>query len=43
MHDTQQPGFESVCLNPWVLQVEYSSMVQYYGDYDQDIFLMNSK
>ncbi|KAK7173260.1 hypothetical protein R3I93_003161 [Phoxinus phoxinus] len=35
---TQHPGFEAVCLNPWVLQVEYASLVQYYGDYDQDVF-----
>ncbi|CAM4571551.1 unnamed protein product [Leuciscus chuanchicus] len=35
---TRHPGFEAVCLNPWVLQIEYASMLQYYGDYDQEDF-----
>uniref|UniRef100_A0A8C1GC49 P2X purinoreceptor 7 intracellular domain-containing protein n=1 Tax=Cyprinus carpio TaxID=7962 RepID=A0A8C1GC49_CYPCA len=40
---TQHPGFEAVCLNPWVLQVEYASLVQYYGDYDQDVFTIEER
>ncbi|XDV25778.1 hypothetical protein PO909_029636 [Leuciscus waleckii] len=35
---TRHPGFEAVCLNPWVLQIEYASMLQYYGDYDHSTF-----
>lgn len=35
---TLHPGFEAVCLNPWVLQTEHASMLQYYGEFDQDQF-----
>ena len=29
---TQHPGFQSVCLNPWVLQTAYYSYRQQYGE-----------
>ncbi|XP_071837202.1 uncharacterized protein [Apostichopus japonicus] len=33
---TLHPGFEAVCLNPWVLQTAYYVYRQQYGDHAQE-------
>ena len=30
---TLHPGFQTVCLDPWVLQTAYYSYGQHYGEY----------